>query len=97
LFPQVGFIVTNLPTPSRAVVRFHNKPSTAEQWIKEGKQAAKMTRLSCQWFSVEPSAAGVAEANRELVVDEFAATTGENRRTAGEACAYYWLFLAEDI
>jgi hypothetical protein len=25
LFPRVGFIVTNLETPSRAVVRFYNK------------------------------------------------------------------------
>ena len=37
LFPRVGFIVTNLETPSRAVVRFYNKRGTAEQWIKEGK------------------------------------------------------------
>ncbi len=47
LFPRVGFIVTNLTLPSRAVVRFYNKRGTAEQWIKEGKQAVKMTRLSC--------------------------------------------------
>src|SRR2546422_2534907 len=47
LFPRVGFIVTNLTLPSRAVVRFYNKRATAEQWFKEGKQAVKMTRLSC--------------------------------------------------
>jgi hypothetical protein len=41
----VGFIVTNLDTDSRAVVRFYNKRGTAELWIKEGKQAVKMTRL----------------------------------------------------
>jgi len=46
LFPRVGFIVTNLEAPSRAL-RFYNKRGTAEQWIKEGKQAVKMTRLSC--------------------------------------------------
>ena len=46
LFPRVGFIVTSLETDSRAVVRFYNKRGTAEQWIKEGKQAVKMTRLS---------------------------------------------------
>ena len=46
LFPRVGFIVTNLQLPSRAVVRFYNKRGTAEQWIKEGKQAAHWTRLS---------------------------------------------------
>src|ERR1700730_12640065 len=50
LFPRVGFIVTNLGTSSRAVVRFYNKRGTAEQWIKEGNQAVKMTRLSCHRF-----------------------------------------------
>ena len=46
----IGFIVTNLPLPNRAVVRFYNKRGTAEQWIKEGKQAAHWTRLSCDRF-----------------------------------------------
>jgi hypothetical protein len=46
LFPRVGFIVTNLVASSQAVVRFYNKRGTAEQWIKEGKQAVKLTRLS---------------------------------------------------
>src|ERR1700694_4791393 len=50
LYPRVGFIVTNLTLPSRAVVRFYNKPRTAEQWIKEGRQAVKMPRLSCHRF-----------------------------------------------
>jgi hypothetical protein len=40
LFPRVGFMVTNLSLPSRMVVRFYNKRGTAEQWIKEGEQAA---------------------------------------------------------
>ncbi len=52
LFPRVGFIVTNLETDSRALVRFDNKPGTAEQWIKEGKQAVKMARLSWEAFNV---------------------------------------------
>jgi hypothetical protein len=30
LFPRIGFIVTNLETPSRAVIRFYNKRGTAE-------------------------------------------------------------------
>jgi hypothetical protein len=46
----LGFIVTNFRTSSRAVVRFYNKRRTAEQWIKEGKQAVAMTRLSCHRF-----------------------------------------------
>ena len=48
LFPRVGFIVTNLETDSRSVVRFYNQRGTAEQWIKEGEEAVKMTRLSCR-------------------------------------------------
>jgi Transposase DDE domain group 1 len=47
LFPRVGFIVTNLGLRNRAVVRFYNKSGMAEQWVKEGKQAAHWTRLSC--------------------------------------------------
>ena len=46
----MGFIVTNLEVASRAVVRFYNKRGTAEQWIKAGKEAVKMTRLSCHRF-----------------------------------------------
>jgi hypothetical protein len=32
------------------VVRFYNKLGTAEQWIKECKQALKMTQLFCHGF-----------------------------------------------
>ena len=46
----MGFIVTNLDTPSRAVARFYSKRGTAEQRIKERKQAVNMTRLSCHRF-----------------------------------------------
>jgi hypothetical protein len=34
----------------QAILRFYNKRGTAEQWIKEGKQVVKMTRLSCLAF-----------------------------------------------
>ena len=47
LFPRVGFIVTNLTRTAKRVVRFYNQRGTAEQWIKEGKNAVKWTRLSC--------------------------------------------------
>jgi Transposase DDE domain group 1 len=47
LFPCVGFIVTNLSRPAERVVAFYNQRGTAEQWIKEGKNAVKWTRLSC--------------------------------------------------
>jgi hypothetical protein len=41
LFPRVGFIVTNLTRQSKNVVKFYNGRGTAEQWIKEGKNAVK--------------------------------------------------------
>jgi hypothetical protein len=50
LFPRVGFIVTNLRRSPRQVVKFYNGRGTAEQWIKEGKNAVKWTRLSCHDF-----------------------------------------------
>ena len=51
LYPRVGFIVTNLPRPAEGVVAFYNQRGTAEQWIKEGKNAIKWTRLSCCSFA----------------------------------------------
>ncbi len=50
LFPRLGFIVTNLSTKPKGVVRFYNGRGTAEQWIKEGKYALNWTRLSCHRF-----------------------------------------------
>ena len=50
LFPRVGFIVTNLNKHSKNVVKFYNGRGTAEQWIKEGKNAVKWTKLSCRTF-----------------------------------------------
>jgi hypothetical protein len=37
------------PQPG-ALVRFYNERNTAEQWIKESKQAVALTRLSCHRF-----------------------------------------------
>jgi Transposase DDE domain group 1 len=50
LFPRAGFIVTSLTGANRAVVCFYNQRGTAEQWIKEGKEATHWTRLSCHRF-----------------------------------------------
>ena len=50
LFPRVGFLVTNLKWRSPRVVRFYNARGTTEQWIKEGKNAVKWTKLSCRRF-----------------------------------------------
>jgi hypothetical protein len=51
LYPTVGFIVTNLSRPAKRIVVFYNQRGTAEQWIKEGKNAIKWTRLSCCSFA----------------------------------------------
>jgi hypothetical protein len=111
LFPRVGFIVTNLETDSRAVVRFYNKRGTAEQWIKEGKQAVKMTRLSCHrfrsnevrlWLSV--MAYNLGNLWRRLAlpkrIDNWSLTSLQQRlvKTGGRLikhARYYWLLLAE--
>src|SRR5512142_2488445 len=50
LFPRVGFVVTNLRRSPKRVIKFYNARGTAEQWIKEGKQALNWTRLSCRRF-----------------------------------------------
>jgi hypothetical protein len=46
LYPRVGFIVTNLTRPAKRAVAFYNQRGTAEQWIREGKNAVTWTRLS---------------------------------------------------
>src|SRR5215211_4738314 len=51
LYPRVGFLVTNLCRPPERVVAFYNQRGTAEQRIREGKNAAKWTRLSCRLMS----------------------------------------------
>ncbi len=111
LFPRVGFIVTNLTLPSREVVRFYNKRGTAEQWIKEGKQAVKMTRLSCHrfrsnevrlWLSI--IAYNLGNLWRRLVLPQrignWSLTSLQQRlvKTGGRLikhARYYWLLLAE--
>ena len=50
LFPRFGFIVTNLTRRSKNVIKFYNGRGTAEQWIKEGKNAVKWAKLSCRTF-----------------------------------------------
>ena len=111
LFPRVGFIVTNLTLPSRAVVRFYNKRGTTEQWIKEGKQAVKMTRLSCHrfrsnevrlWLTI--IAYNLGNLWRRLVLPQrignWSLTSLQQRlvKTGGRLvkhARYYWLLLAE--
>ncbi len=50
LYPRVGFLVTNPTRPAERISKFYNGRGTAEQWIKEGKQALRWTRLSCRAF-----------------------------------------------
>jgi len=111
LFLGAGFIATNLETDSRAVLRFYNRRGTAEQWIKEGKQAVKMTRLSCHrfranevrlWLSV--IAYNLGNLWRRLALPQRIATWSltslQHRlmKTGGRLlkhARYYWLLLAE--
>jgi Transposase DDE domain group 1 len=103
--------VTNLTLPTRPVVRFYNKRGTAEQWIKEGKQAVKMTRLSCHrfrsnevrlWLSV--IAYNLGNLWRRLVLpkrfDGWSLISLRQRlvktgRRWIKHARYYWLLLAE--
>ena len=110
LFPRVGFIATNLETPSRAVVRFYNKRGTAEQWIKEGKQAVKMTRLSCHRFRSNQVRLGLSVLAYNLGnlwrrlalpkrIENWSLTSLQQRlvKTGGQLvkhARYYWLLLA---
>jgi hypothetical protein len=80
------------------VVRFYNKAGTLEQWIKEGKQEVKMTRLICHRFRsndvalwlgarMKPgkpvAAVGATEEDREPAADQFAAAGWSNTRGTG--------------
>ena len=111
LFPRVGFIVTNMTLPSRSVVRFYNKRGTAEQWIKEGKQATHWTRLSCHRFQANEVrlqlsvlAYNLGNLWRRLVlpprIKRWSLTSLQQRlvKTGGRLvkhARYYWLLLAE--
>ena len=93
--PRVGFIVTNLSKHSKNVVKFYNGRGTAEQWIKEGKNAVKWTKLSCrtfkdnqtrlQLFALAYNLAnflrrlGTASRCRALVADDTAREAGQDR------------------
>ena len=111
LFPRVRFIVTNFETPSRAVVRFYNKRGTAEQWIKEGKQAVKMTRFSSHHFcsnqlrlALSLLAYNLGNLCRGLTlprpIQQGSLTSLQQRlvKTGGRLvrhARYYWLLLAQ--
>lgn len=103
--------MTNLETDSRAVVRFYNKRGTAEQWIKAGKEAVKLGRLSCHRFpanevrlALSVIAYNLGNLWRRLAlprrIDTWSLTSLQQRliRTGGRLvkhARYYWLLLAE--
>ena len=111
LFPRVGFIVTNMRLPSRSLVRFYNKRGTAEQWIKEGKQATNWTRLSCHRFRANQVRLQLAVLAYNLGnlwrrlglprrIKNWSLTSLQQRlmKTGGRLvkhARYYWLLLAE--
>jgi Transposase DDE domain group 1 len=111
LFPRVGFIVTSLAASSRAVVRFYNKRGTAEQWIKEGRQAVAMTRFSCHrfranqvrlWLSLIAYNLGKMWRRLALLapIGKWSLTSLQQRlvKSGGrliQHARYYWLQLAE--
>ena len=93
------------------MVRFYNKRGTAEQWIKEGKQAVKMTRLSCHRFrcnevrlALSLLAYNLGNLWRRLAlpkrIENWSLTSLQQRlvKTGGQLikhARYYWLLLAE--
>jgi hypothetical protein len=111
LFGRPGFLVTNMKLPSRSVVRFYNKRGTAEQWIKEGKQATNWTRLSCHRFranevrlQLSVLAYNLGNLWRRLGlprrIKRWSLTSLQHRlmKTGGRLvkhARYYWLLLAE--
>jgi hypothetical protein len=106
-----GFIVTSLALTSRAAVRFYNRRGAAEQWIKERKQAAHWTRLSCHRFranevrlQLSVLAYNLWNLWRRLVlprrIDHWSLTSLQQRlvKTGSRLvkhARYYWLRLAE--
>jgi hypothetical protein len=92
----VGFIVSNMTRPAERVVGFYNQRGAAEQWIKEGKNAIKWTRLSCCSFAANAVRlqlhalaynlanfmrdAGSAAGGQAVVADEPAGKSREDRR-----------------
>ena len=93
------------------MVRFYNKRGTAEQWIKEGKQATNWTRLSCHRFranevrlQLSVLAYNLGNLWRRLVlprrIGRWSLTSVQQRLVKTGGCVvkharYYWLILAE--
>ena len=77
----------------RKVIHFYNQRGKAEEWIKEGKQAVKTTRLSCHRFrgnEVRPWLS-ILVYNLGNLLRRLVKTGGRLVKHA----RYYWLMLAE--
>ena len=96
--------------PSRSIVGFYNKRGTAEQWIKEGKQATNWTRQSCHRFrgnevrlQLSVLAYNLGNLWRLVLpkrIDRWSLTSIQQRlvKTGGgvvKQARYYWLMLVE--
>lgn len=86
------------PETDSQMVRLYNKRSTAEHWIKEGKQAMKMTRQSCHRFRsnaerdcLQPGEPLAAAGPLTSLQQHLVKTGGRLVKHA----RYYWLLLAE--
>jgi hypothetical protein len=102
--------LTNLTAESRAVVRLQ-QARYCQQWIKEGKQAVKMTRVSCHRFRANEVrlwlsliAYNLGNLWRRLVlparIRNWSLTSLQQRlvKTGGrliKRARHYWLLLAE--
>lgn len=100
LFPRVGFIVTNLETDNRAVVRLYNKRGTAE--VDQGREGSGQAdavelppipgeqRAACaKPDRLQPGeslvAPRAAQADRDVVAREPATAPRKNGRSPGQA------------
>jgi hypothetical protein len=101
LFPRVWFVVTNLRRSPKRVIKFYNGRGTAEQWIKEGKNALNWTRLSCRRFKDNqvrlqlfaflqpgqlPAAIGSAPSGADLDADDASGEADQDRGESREPC-----------
>ena len=89
-------------TTVKSEIRVYNKRGTAQQWIKEGKQAAHWTRLSCHRFRANEvrlqlsvlaytlgnlwRTTGAPDADRHVVADQPPAAPRQDRWAASETC-----------
>ena len=108
---QKFFSLGNATRRSASYSINYNKRGTAEQWIKEGKQATHWTRLSCHRFRANEArlqlsllAYNLGNLWRRLVlpkrIDAWSLTSLQQRlvKTGGRLikhARYYWLLLAE--